>query len=109
MDAIRGQLSEIPEDPSFTSWFEPLLEEALNRISPSTSKEHHLPKPGTKKIEPQRRFYSTKRKSQKVRNVQMGKPTALEQITMHSALKGEEDTECEETSGYDHPYSKLRK
>lgn len=104
----KNQLTDAPEDPAFTAWLEPLLEEALNRLTPSSSKMQQQPKPGTKKIEPQRRFYTTKKKPQ-AKSVQMEKPTALEQNTMHSALRGEQEGECVETSGYDHAYSKIKK
>lgn len=91
LDAIRGQLQKPALPETFLPWFEPLMEEALTRLSaPTSNTEPTSNMPQKRKIEPQRRFFSKKRKSTAQGKPKMAKPTAVEQMAIRSILKGDE-------------------
>ncbi|XP_077492724.1 uncharacterized protein LOC144103893 [Amblyomma americanum] len=101
LDTIRGHLQDTEPDEEVITWLEPLLEKTAEKLNIASA---HLPQSSVqanKKIDPQRRFISTKRKRASGQ-AKMAKPSRAEQEDIEQTLmapnsvshKGPDHTYC---------------
>ncbi|XP_077494320.1 uncharacterized protein LOC144104968 [Amblyomma americanum] len=101
LDTIRGHLQDTKPDEEVITWLEPLLEKTAEKLNIASA---HLPQSSiqaNKKIDPQRRFISTKRKRASGQ-AKMAKPSRAEQEDIEQTLmapnsvshKGPDHTYC---------------
>lgn len=62
LDALHEKLQETPVDEELSSWLNPLLEEAMNKLSNNQSSLQPSSEHANKNVELQKRFFSTERK-----------------------------------------------